>query len=121
MRRPCVPYIPNKDGFLTMIHKYIYSKRNIQKISTSLKLTPYIQSIQILNQPIQSILLNHMYMATIPKYLHFIQDINNFTKEVVEKYPTNTKFLNDDFNMDIHLTGRTLNVLIHPSTTDDLH
>lgn len=85
MRRLSVPDTQSIGGLFITIHKFVYSKENIPKISTPVKLTLSIHTIQILNKPIQPILWIHLHMPTHTKDLHLIQDIRNHIKEVTEK------------------------------------
>lgn len=75
-----------------MMHKFVYYKENIHKIYTPLKLTPYIQTIQILNKPIQPIISINIYMPLHPNDLNLINNIKNHIKHTTKK-TSNTYYI----------------------------
>jgi hypothetical protein len=59
-----IPYTPARGGLLTFINKKYAYPGNITKIPIPAVISPYLQVIEIKNQPLQSWLIIHIYMPS---------------------------------------------------------
>ena len=59
-----MPYTPARGGLLTLINKKYAYPGNITKIPTPAEISPYLQIIEINNQPLQPWLIIHIYMPS---------------------------------------------------------
>ena len=114
-------YSENKarGGILIMFPKSIHTNENITKIPSPSNISPYLQAIEIKNNPITPILLINMYMPTHPQDLHLLQDIQNHIQTLVRTHSTSHTILAGDFNRDILLQGRSSNGITSLPNTND--
>jgi hypothetical protein len=94
-------YAPLRGGLMTLIHKNYSFLRNIQKIATHNKISPYLQTIEIQNKP-----LKPLYMATHQEDLTLVSIIKNTIHTTLNIYQSHTIILLRDFNRDIKLNRK---------------
>lgn len=82
LRRPYIQYAP------------IWRDLNTIKITTPMKLTPYLPILTINNKLLTPILLIHIYMPSYTKYIHLIPLINLTIELASTNNPTHTPLLN---------------------------
>lgn len=115
-----MPYTPGRGGLLTLIHnKYAFSG-NITKIPTPANISPYLQLIQINNQPLQPWLIIHLYMPTYREDTQLIPYIKTIIANQITVHPDHTYTLCGDFNRDIALIGRQDDNLNTPPQKKDM-
>ena len=98
-------HIP-RGGLLTLVHKNYAFPGNLTKIPTPHNISPYLQIIQINNQPLQSWLLLHLYMPTNEDDIRLIPELQTNITSNIQKYPNHIHILYGDFNRDIAFIGR---------------
>ena len=98
-------HIP-RGGLLMLVHKKYAFPGNLNKIPTPHNISPYLQIIQINNQPLQPWLLLHLYMPTNEDDMRLISKIQTNITNAILKYPNHLHMLYGDFNRDIALIGR---------------
>ena len=109
-------HIP-RSGLLTLVHKKYAFPGNLNKIPTPHNISPYLQIIQINNQPLQPWLLLHLYMPTNEDDIRLIPEIQTNITNAILKYPNHLHILYGDFNRDIALITRKTGQDTNPPKT----
>jgi hypothetical protein len=91
---------------MTLIHKNYSFLRNIQKIATHNKISPYLQTIEIQNKPLKPLIIITLYMATHQEDLTLVSIIKNTIHTTLNIYQSHTIILLRDFNRDIKLNRK---------------
>jgi hypothetical protein len=99
-------YAPLRGGLMTLIHKNYSFLRNIQKIATHNKISPYLQTIEIQNKPLKPLIIITLYMATHQEDLTLVSIIKNTIHTTLNIYQSHTIILLRDFNRDIKLNRK---------------
>ena len=115
-----MPYTPARGGLLTLINqKYAYPG-NITKIPTPAEISPYLQIIEINNQPLQPWLIIHMYMPSHEEDIRSIPIIQQNITQQITNHPNHIHILCGDFNRDIALIGRQNEYNTTPPQAEDI-
>ena len=115
-----MPYTPARGGLLTLINKRYAYPGNITKIPTPAEISPYLQIIEINNQPLQPWLIIHMYMPSQEEDTRSIPIIQQNITLHTTNHPNHIHILCGDFNRDIALIGRQNEYTTTPPQTEDL-
>ena len=115
-----MPYSPTRGGLLTLINKEYAYPGNISKIPTPTEISPYIQIIEINNQPLQPWLLIHIYMPSHDEDIRLIPIIQQNITQQTTSHPNQTQIICGDFNRDIALIGRQNEYNTTPPQVEDI-
>ena len=100
------PYPNPRRGLLTLIHQNYAFLGNITKILLTTNISPYVQKIKILNHPLSTYFLIHLYMPTYIEDITIIPIIQTTIFNHIHNNPLSNIIMLKDFNMDIALIGR---------------
>ena len=113
-------YTPTRGGLLTLINKEYTYPGNVSKIPTPAAISPYLQIIEIHNQPLQPWLIIHLYMPSHEEDIGSIPLIKqNITQQSIN-HPNHIHILCGDFNKDIALIGRQNGYDMTPPQAEDI-
>ena len=98
---PRIEHLPPRGGLLILIHNKYAFPNNITKIHTPSDTTPYLQIIQIHNQPLHTHSIIHLYMPSHDQNLHLIPIIETTIIHHINKFQNNIHILCRDFNRDL--------------------
>jgi len=115
-----MPYTPARGGLLTLINKKYSYPGNITKIPTPSAISPYLQIIEINNQPLIPWLIINIYMPSHEEDLRLIPIIQQTLTQQTTNHPNHTHILCGDFNRDIALIGRQNGYNTTPPQTEDI-
>ena len=116
-RMPCTF---GKGGQLTLTHNKYAFPGNVNKISTPVNISLYLQKIKINNHPLLPWLIIHMYMPTHLKDTRLIPHLKTTITNQIAAHPNHTYILCGDFNCDIALIGRQNNNTNTPPQEEDI-
>jgi len=108
-----------RGGLLLFIHKKHAFPGNLAKIPTPAAISPFLQIIEIVNQPLQPWLLFNLYMPSHEEDIPLIPTIQNTITNQLNLHPNHTCILCGDFNRDIALIGRQNDYHITPPQVED--
>jgi hypothetical protein len=100
------PYNNPRRGLLTMIHQQYAFSGNITKIPTTDDISPYLQLIKIVNQPLPTYFLIHLYMPSHIDDIIHIPIIQTIIFNHIHNNPQSNIILFGNFNRDIALIGK---------------
>jgi hypothetical protein len=100
------PYINPRGGLLILIHQNYAFPGNITKIPLTTNISPYLQIIKILNHPLSTYFLIHLYMPTHIEDITLIPIIQTTIFNHIHNNPLSNIIMFGDFNRDIALIGR---------------
>jgi exonuclease III len=114
------PYNNPKGGLLILIHQEYAFPSNVTKIPTTKDISPYLQIIKIVNQPLSTYFLIHLYMPTHINDVIHIPTIQMTIFNHIHNNPQSNIILLGDFNRDIALIGRQNGAINIAPTQQDL-
>jgi exonuclease III len=109
-----------KGGLLTLIHQQYAFPGNITKIPTTNNISPYLQIIKIVNHPLPTYHLIHLYVPTHIEDIIHIPTIQTTIFNHIHNNPQSNIILFGDFNRDIAFIGRQNGVTNTAPTQQDL-
>ena len=99
--RQRMTYRGYQGGLLLLIHKKHAFPGNLTKISTPAEISPFLQIINIANQPLQSWLFINLYMPSHDEDTPLIPLIQATITNQINLHPNHAYILSGDFNRDV--------------------